>query len=277
MPVVENSTVPSFYKDLTEITGTFAVLDLPENYEADARYMYYGTISEKPLVGGSISRVPPANLEFLQVFPVISQMSNAEQGKVFGNWTDILLQDANMTNLNAFFFFDVKYVILHRDMTSDFAFEQMEGYLCDLLGQPIYSDGQIIAFNTNATRLYNIFAYLSSGWRALEANGLRWMDGNGVVDIVSPSSQYCTVNFFAGTQVANKNLKVILNDEEAGNFDISVNEFSQITINDLCLRQGTNKLQFYSEQFFIPAQIITNSSDYGRLSIALKDIAIVPQ
>ena len=55
-PVVENTSVPAFYSDLAKMNGTFSVLDLPQNYWANNRYMYYGTVSGKPLVGGSISR-----------------------------------------------------------------------------------------------------------------------------------------------------------------------------------------------------------------------------
>ena len=67
-PVVEDTSVPAFYTDLAKMNGTFSVLDLPQNYFTNNRYMYYGTVSEKPLVGGSISRIATTNLIFLQFF-----------------------------------------------------------------------------------------------------------------------------------------------------------------------------------------------------------------
>jgi len=279
-PVVENTSVPAFYTDLAKMNGTFSVLDLPQNYYTNNRYMYYGTVSEKPLVGGSISRIAPTNLIFMQVFPVIGQMDYVENGEEAANWTDILLQDADMTNLNSFYFFNVKYVILHRDMSSDMAFEHMNDYLSGLLGQPVFSDEQIVAFSTNATQLRSTFAFLSNGWwNQEEWNGLatRWMDGNGTVEVVSPSSQYYNVSFNAITLIANKSLKVFLNGEEVGDFQISAGVFSPITLNGLYFRKGINELLFYSEQSFVPADVLADNSDTRRLSIAFQNVNILPQ
>ena len=108
-PIVENTSVPSFYSDLAKMNGDFSILDLPQNYDVNNRYMYYGTISEKPLVGGMISRRDEILSNFPYVFPVTNQMEYEENGGNYGNWTDILLQDLNTTNLNAFYFFNVKY------------------------------------------------------------------------------------------------------------------------------------------------------------------------
>ena len=68
----------------------------------------------------------PENIQFLGVFPIISQMDYVENGGKATNWTDILMQDVNMTNLASFYLFNVRYVILHKDMTSDEAFWQYE-------------------------------------------------------------------------------------------------------------------------------------------------------
>ena len=279
-PVVENTSVPTFYTALARMNGTFAVLDLPQNYEDSARWMYYGTVSEKPLVDGSISRVSPRNLEFLQVFPLISQMNNAEQGKDVANWTDIFLQDVNITNLNSFFLFNVKFVILHKGMINDLAFEHMDDYLCGLLGKPVFSDDQTVAFNTNASELRGTFALLSNGWEGLEQwSGIatRWMDGNATLEVVSPSSQYYNISFLAATQVADKRLQVFLNGEEVGDSQVSVDGFAPVSLNGLHFRKGINDLLFYSGQFFVPANIFSNNSDTRTLSIAFQNVTISPQ
>jgi len=279
-PVVEDTSVSAFYTDLAEMNGTFSVLDLPQNYHTNNRYMYYGTVSEKPLVGGSISRIAPTNVIFMQVFPVIGQMGYLESGEDASNWTDIFLQNVDITNLNSFYFFNVKYVILHRDLMSFGAFEHMKDYLNSLLGPPVFSDEQIVAFSTNATQLRGTFTFLSNGWTNMgERNGLatRWMDGNGIINVVCPSAQYCNVSFIAGTEIANKNLKVFLNGEEVGDFQISVGAFSPITVNGLHFRKGINELLFYSEQSFIPADVFADSSDTRRLSIAFQNVSILLQ
>jgi len=279
-PIVEDTSVPAFYTDLTKMNGTFSVLDLPQSYYPNNRYMYYGTVSEKPLVIGSISRVAPTNLLFLQAFPLICQMEYVENGEDAANWTDILSQDVDITNLNSFFFFNVKYVILHRDMSNDMAFEQMDDYLGGLLGQAVFSDERIVAFSTNATQLRSTFAFLSNGWTNLgEQNGLatRWMDGKGIVNVVSPSAQSYTVSFIAGTEMANKILKVFINGEEVGEFQIAAGVFSTIMLKGLHFRKGPNELLFYSEQSFVPADVLADSQDTRRLSIAFQNMTFLPQ
>ncbi len=279
-PIVEDTSVPAFYTDLAKMNGNFSVLDLPQNYYANNHYMYYSTVSKKPLVGGSISRIAPTNLMFTQSFPIIGQMDYAQNGKDAANWKDILLQDLDMTNLNSFYFFNVKYVILHRDMLNDFAFEYMNNYLRGLLGQSVFSDERIVAFSTNSTLLLSTFAFLSNGWTTLwERIGLatRYMDGNGIINVVSPSAQYYDVSFIAGTEIANKNLKVFLNGEEVGNFQISAGVFFPITLDGLYFRKGLNELLFYSEQFFVPADVFADSLDTRRLSIAFQNVSILPQ
>jgi hypothetical protein len=279
-PVVENTSVPTFYEDLAKMNGTFSVLDLPQNYDSNNRYMYYGTVSEKPLVGGSISRIPIPNLIFLQDFPVIGQMDFAEKGGLPTNWTDILLQEVNMTNLNSFYFFNAKYVILHKDKLSDDAFWQMKVYLSGLLGQPVFADERIFAFSSNATQLRSSFAFLSNGWWDLDYwSGIatRWMNGKGTIGVVSQSSQSYDLSFSALTKLESKHLKVFLNGEDVGGFQISTEAFSPITINGLHFRKGLNELGFYSEQSFVPADVFANNTDTRHFSIAFQNVSILPQ
>ena len=102
------------------------------------------------------------------------------------------------------------------------------------------------------------------------------MDGNGTVEVLSPSSQYCNVSFFAATQILDKNLKVFLNGEEVGGLQVSAAAFSQISLNSLYFRKGANELLFYAEQTFVPANVIADSLDPRRLSIAFQNVSILP-
>jgi len=279
---VVDTSVPAFYADISKMNGTFSVLDLPQDYYDNNRYMYYGTVSEKPLVGGSVSRIAPDNFQFLQVFPLISQMDYVVNYGEATNWRDIFLQDVNMTNLVSLHLFNVSYVILHKDFWNDVAVEKMDAYLNGLLGQPVFSDDRIVAFSTNSTQLYpnSIFAFCSNGWCGLEEwSGIptRWMDGNGTVEVMSPSSTNYNLSFNAVTKAENKSLKVFLNGEEVGDFQISVDVFSLITLNGLHFKVGHNKLLFCSEKSFVPVEVFTDDSDARRLSIAFQNVSILPQ
>jgi hypothetical protein len=277
-PVFENTRVPTFYADLSKMNDTFSVLDLPQNYEANNRYMYYSTVSEKPLVEGSISRISPNNVQFLKVFPVINLTDRVENGEEVTNGPDIFLYNENITNLVSFQLFNVRYVILHKDMLSFVAFEKMNAYLNDLLGQPVFYDERMVAFNTNVTKLHNFSAFFSNGWWKPEnwsGTPTRWMDGRGSVEVLSSSARYYNLSFSAETIINSKLLKVFLNGKEVGSFEISANIFSSISINNLCFKEGVNELLFSSDQTFVPAKLQVNA-DTRQLSIAFQKVSFSP-
>ena len=278
-PVIEKMSVPAFYQQISKENGKFGVIDLPQNYWANNYYMFYSTVSEKPIVGGAISRVSPTNLLFLQAFPIINQMAYVEKSGDVINLEDILIQDANLTNLYSFQYFNVKYVILHRDFMTNESYKQMDCYLSGLLGSPVYCDEQIKAFSTNSTQLPGTFSFLSSGWYDQEeilGVTTRSMSENGTIDIVNPIAQNCSLNFTAITGVTNKNLKVVLNGEQVGDFEVN-GEFSNFKINSLPLKAGLNQLTFCSDQYFVPANIYLNNPDPRLLSIAFQNVSILPQ
>jgi hypothetical protein len=102
------------------------------------------------------------------------------------------------------------------------------------------------------------------------------MDGNGTVEVMSPSSQYYNVSFVAETPIVNQNLKVFLNGAEAGDLQVPADTFSTISLNGVHFKKGLNELLFYSEQS-LPANVLTNSLDTRRLSIAFQNVSISPQ
>ena len=156
----------------------------------------------------------------------------------------------------------------------------MKVYLSGLLGQPVFADEQIVAFSTNSTQPLSSFACLSNGWwdRGL-LNGVatRYMNGKGTIEVMSPYSQYYNVSFSAGTIIESKNVKVFLNGEEVGDFQVPTDTFSSISLNGLYFRKGLNELSFYSEKSFVPADVLENSIDTRHLSIAFQNVSILPQ
>ena len=168
-------------------------------------------------------------------------------------------------------------VILHRDLSNSISFNHMNDYLDGLLGQAVFSDDRIVAYGTTETQLQNTFSFLLDGWWKLEDwNGVatRWMDGNGTINVVCPSSQYYDISFLAGTDFENKNLKIILNGEEVGDLQIANGSFTYISLYDLHFKKGSNELLFYSDQYFVPANILENNPDTRHLSIAFQNVTI---
>jgi len=277
-PVVEDTSVPQFYHELANMKGTFSVLDLPQTYRANNVYMYYGTASGKPLTGGATSRRTPESFQLQQAIPIIRQTNNVLSGENLTKPTDIFLLDVNLTNLNAFQFFNIKYVILHKDLMDNATFKTLTPYLSSLIGPPVYSDYRIVAFETKADTLQGVFAFFTDGWwNTEELNGvpMRWMDNNGTIRVVSSMDQYCTVNFTVGTDNTDKTLKVFLNGEWMGDVPTSTGAPETISM-DVLFNKGINELFFYSDKSFVPADVNATSSDTRRLSVYMQNVKILP-
>jgi len=277
-PFVDDTSVPQFYHTLAAMSGNFSVLDLPQTYRANNLYMYYGTVSEKPLVGGSISRSSPENAMLLQAIPLIRQTTNVLSREDLRKPTDVIKQDINLTNINSFQFFNVKYIVLHKNFMDNTTVRTMSAYLDSLMGAPVYIDERIVAYETKAATLNGIFSFVKNDWWNLEERDdvpIRWMGSNGTIQVNSPSTQYCTVNFTVGTDYAGAMLRVSLNGEWMGNIQMS-SKAPEIIIIQGIFRKGINELSFSSNQTFIPAEVNATSSDTRRLSVYIQNVEIKP-
>jgi hypothetical protein len=277
-PVVQDTSVPKFYSDLAKIKGDFCVLDLPQDYAANNLYMYYSTVSGKPLICGSISRPSPENVLLPQAIPVIGQTGSDLTGAGLTAPTDILLQDLNRTNLNAFQFFKIRYVILHKDLMDNVDFEIMNSYLAGLIDPLMYEDLKIAVFEVHPAELNGLFAYLSSGWWNLEKKDLqqtRWMQQNSTITVLSPAPKFCSIKFQAGTENTNKTLRVLLNGEILSDLQIPKGTRTDASFVGF-LKAGVNVLAFSSNATFIPAYVTSGTLDNRELGVYVQNVTILP-
>jgi hypothetical protein len=271
----QDTSVPKFYYQLAKMPGTFAVLDLPQNYSATNIYMYYATVSEKPVLVGSISHGSPQEILLREAVPLITQTGFAMDGKNPMEQTDIVTQPYNVTNIYALQYFNVKYVILHKDQMTTYAYNEMASYLDMLLGAPCYDDKTITAYQVpQATG--GIFAFVADGWWAVENMGgwaTRWIQNNGTIQIISPQNQFCSFNFTIGTEYTNKTVSVNLNGQPLGMYRAIVSQPRQIPL-AILLKKGVNELTFNSPQTYVPNKVDSNSTDNRALSVYVKNVQI---
>lgn len=277
-PVIEDTSIPQFYYELAKKNGTFAILDLPLWYEAISRYMYYSTASGKPLVEGIISRPNPVNVQLLHSIPIVVQTNSIlEVGEPI--YANVILQNPNITNLNAFHHFGVRYIIVHKYYITGSAFTKLTQYLTSLIGQPIYSDERIDAYEVTVTELQGLFVFLLNGWwtPAEHWDGIPtvWMKKTGQIEVVSETPQTVCLRFHAYTWNKNPNAYtlVFLNNDFVGAFQACSTCFTPIVIPNLHLKIGTNTLSFQSNQTFVPAEV-TESLDTRLLSIAIRNLEL---
>ena len=201
-----------------------------------------------------------------------------DQSDILFKPTDIIQQDANLTNINSFQFFNVKYVVLHRNLMDNATFKTMSIYLNSLLGNPVYIDERIVAYETKAPVSFDVFTFMRGGWWDLEErNGVptRWMGSNGTIQINSPSTQYCTVNFTVGTDFERVRLSVFLNGQWIGDIQ-PVSTATETVLARGILRKGFNELSFSSNQTYVPAEFNATSSDKRQLSVYLQNVEMTP-
>lgn len=137
----ERPDTPSWYGQLAEESGQFAVLDLPMRPETyDKEYMFYQITHRKPLVEGHVSRPPRDASAFMDSVPFLSKLrrdnvmdpSMADVSHQLG-----LLEEA-----------DIRYVILHKDFATR---EQLATWRDWLTFEPVHEDEDLVVYATDPT------------------------------------------------------------------------------------------------------------------------------
>jgi len=123
---------PSFYEQLAEEPGDFAVLNLPFDPLIAKRYMLAQTVHGHPMVEGHVSRRPAEATAFLDTHPMLRSLRQTEE--IDPRLTDVsrqmqTLQDAGF-----------RYIIVHKDLIGADRVYHWRRYL---LTKPRFEDGQI--------------------------------------------------------------------------------------------------------------------------------------
>jgi hypothetical protein len=141
--------VPQIYYQLKDMDNEFSILTLPAHYTIVGRYMYFSTVSEKPLVDGYLSRV---NLEEKQKLHDISIVKltdylfeNASlSSEVFLSLTDESNTQDSLQELERR---NVRFIIIHKQFFDKAAVSKVTEYLIKTIGAPFYADYDTIVFN----------------------------------------------------------------------------------------------------------------------------------
>jgi hypothetical protein len=130
--------VPSFYHQLAQEPGDFAILDLPMGARTVAKpYMYYATVHGKPLVEGHVSRLPVSAYDFIDSVPLLHGLHQS-------NDMDLALGDVSR-QLSALADANVRYLILHPDLVPS---ERLARWRSWLAIEPMFEDQDTIVYRT---------------------------------------------------------------------------------------------------------------------------------
>lgn len=150
-PMSYSPHVPEIYYQLGKMKEKFAVLDLPVNptlADWGGMYMYYSTVSKKPIVEGYLSRTESRNIDMLYSIPLVVLADDLLKNdldmdeKIIEYMNDINTQNSLLALRNS----NVRFIIMHKGYFSSYALSTLTEYLATVIGAPYYADRDVIVF-----------------------------------------------------------------------------------------------------------------------------------
>jgi hypothetical protein len=132
LPTVLPPAHSDFYEQMAADEEDYAIVDLPLTRPAGEVHRYYQTIHGKPIVGGSVKRVPADAFGFVNANPLLAPW------KAEDNSATVRSLDSALAHLSEA---NVRYVVVHKDQLSGVP-ESMRALLSTL--RPVYSDSNIL-------------------------------------------------------------------------------------------------------------------------------------
>ncbi len=150
-----NAHIPAIYSELSQLNGTFSVLNLPAISDPYAQFpqiysgmaTYYTTASHKPIVGGDATRTNTTQELSLYSIPLVVQSSNLQ---ITGNasYQSPVLQNYTNQTLLALYGYNTAFVSVFYNAYSQSEAAQLEK-LVSVFGQPVYYDNSTVVFETS--------------------------------------------------------------------------------------------------------------------------------
>lgn len=260
--------VPKMYYQIAAEEGDFALLELPRDYCYAqcqvSEYQYYQTVHRKKLIGGYVARNPSYALDIVYNTPVIRDLNFPELPP------DILRQDLSEIGLSLLNYYDVRYIILHRNYMTPEMFHQVDGFINDVLRIPLdYQDANIRRYRVTETDEPVTFLTLGSNWQGVEMwDGIptRWMSNNATLLAIAPESTEAKISFSAKSFRTEGALEIFLNGKSLDSY--SIDEIGGSVSIPVNLLAGENVFTF-----FIPEGSMQPPDSRGR-SVAFQEITL---
>ena len=132
-----SARVPSFYTDLAEETGDFAIVELPGQRRSAEYYMMYQTVHSRPMQTGHVSRLPSGALDFIHSSAMLS--TTYDEGTLNTDPPDISRQLDSLAEAG------FRYIIVHKDKITPNQLAQWRSYF---VISPHYEDEELLVYST---------------------------------------------------------------------------------------------------------------------------------
>ncbi len=153
-----------FYTDIGKIPGNFSILALPALPNPDSAYpaLYPGlatydtALSHKPIVEGYITRSNETEIISMENIPLIVQASNLQ---TTGNpdYPSPIIENYTNETIMSLFNYNTDFITLDINAYNGTALAELEHYLGNTFGNPIYSGNSTIAYSTKSAIQSSIY------------------------------------------------------------------------------------------------------------------------
>jgi hypothetical protein len=138
VPVHDVSATRSFYAQLADEPGDFAVLNLPIDPLKAKEYMFNQVAHGRPILQGHLSRVPGDAYAYLDSDPWLRVLRQAQE--MSPALSDVSHQLANLNERN------IRYIIINKWLVGADRVSHWRGYLAT---EPRYEDNRIAVYSTS--------------------------------------------------------------------------------------------------------------------------------
>jgi hypothetical protein len=253
--------IPSIYEEIKNDESKFVVLPVPiggtgdNMLMSDPRILYHQLHHEKPIYGGYESRVSYETMESTQTYFL-------NMFHMLGSNNDVIKQDLAIHGLALFDYFDIKYVTLHKELTSLNREARITQLMSEILNEniPIYEDSKMVVYKIPKSNSLEPFLLLGSDWhyfkncrdeieKIYDCNA-RATTKNSEILIVNPtnSDMGITLNLVLSSVENKKTMTVSVNNEKLNTFDIPTIP-TNIQIENLILASGVNIVTLDTDEF----------------------------
>jgi hypothetical protein len=237
---MSSARMPAFYEQLANETDDFAIIEVPLIGNAEA--IYYQTKHNKKMIGGYTSRLPDYVERFLLSHPIYSRFFYFFDG-------DILQQNLTEQGESMLNFYNIKYIILHRNGLNNEQFNYANEFLHQVLKKDpeIYENGSMLLYKVEKGPMKSFMA-LDEGWYPMDiSNGIptRWIKDEATLLVYSDKNCSTNLSFQVQSFHQTRNLELYVDGRPYARKIESISP--TIAKIPILLNEGTNTIRFVAK------------------------------
>ena len=256
--------IPEVYENIKNDKSEFVILEMPiGSWQTGSQNSvpmigYYQTYHEKPIFGGHESR--PTNDELEQTDTYF--LKNFQRWE---NDSDIIKQDLSKYGIPILNYFNIKYVILHKDYLvtkldsttiresiGDESINNKSNIMSKILNSDkvYFEDSKTITWEIPQSVNLDPFIVLGDGWRWFDPNiNARPMHAESDIRILNPDNKEVKFSMILEliSYKQNRSVNIFFNGEKLNEYDVNSSTTTNIELENLVLVPGKNIVSIKSD------------------------------